>query len=92
MQTEEDSTDRNPHWCTVPLGPARAYTMLTEQCPHAPTNGRYVVQIHDELHGFVPNTKMQALFWINGRQERRERIRWLCYECSQVMPLGSYEG
>lgn len=85
-----DTTDRDPRWCTVRLTniPYDPSTVLIEQCEHVNAQGRYVVEIHGEWHGFDPNTKLQALAWINGKPEREQQIKWLCFECVSIMPLG----
>ena len=71
---------------------------LPQQCAHETAQGRYVVRVlpgvriagADRWHSFDPATKMQTLAWINDVEERRKRVHWLCGECRQVMPLGSY--
>lgn len=84
-----DTTDQDPTWCTVNLHITK--DALEKQCEHTDSRGRYVVKIKTEWHGFDPSTRMQALAWINDREERNRQIHWVCFTCGEIMPLGSYE-
>lgn len=77
-------------WCLIRL-PISQEAMV-KQCDHADAKGRYVVKAQGSWCCFDPPTKMQANIWVNDRQERRERVMWQCFECGEIMPLGSYEG
>jgi len=64
---------------------------LAEQCPHTTARGRYVIASSEGWLIVDPGTKMQLLIWVNGDQKRQNRVHWMCFECSEIMPLASYE-
>lgn len=86
-----DETDRDEMWCAVELRPKHR-KMLNSQCEHTTSGGRYAfVNRKGAVCVFDPASKIQALAWVNKREERRRRILWLCFQCDCVMPLGSYD-
>jgi hypothetical protein len=90
MGAKAKAHDADEMWCAVELRIRAA--VLDKQCEHATSAGRYVfLNYRGALCGFDPATKLQALSWTRGHPGRHDRIRWLCFECGNVMPLGSYE-
>lgn len=75
------------HWCLVALRIESPIVRERDQCEHANAGGRYVVHTSRGWHCFDPGTKLQALSWVNRKPERQARIRWLCFECGEIMPL-----
>ncbi len=63
---------------------------LPKQCAHDLSPGMYVVT-HPTwgLCRFEPSTKFQAQVWVDGDDARRAQVKWFCYECACVMPMGS---
>ncbi len=55
-------------------------------CKHASGPGRWIFRdpVTEKLYCFDPPTQLQAIIFVNDRDDIRECMRWYCDDCGTV--------